>query len=87
MSARYVTVNFSGREVADDSPYAYGKKAVEIMCDGCGHTGKESDDSTWDCPCRCHDGWKMGNDGGRYRDQLERGLAGRGVDSGGEDRV
>lgn len=37
---------------------------------------KEISESIWACPCSCHDSWKLGWNGGRFRNQLESGLAG-----------
>lgn len=86
-----VSINCCGIEVPSDSPYARGKKAVRWMCDSCGCTGRESDEATWSCVCRCHDGWKLGQDGQRYRSEVDSRsslvTSGSGVLSGGSADV
>jgi hypothetical protein len=71
-----VDVNSVGTPVPAGSPYAVAKKAVRWMCDGCGHGDVVSDAGVWQCRCSCHDGWKLGQDGGRFRAQLETDRAG-----------
>lgn len=60
------------------------RRAVEWTCQGCGcrevWDDRRSDNGArttpesciWDCSCRCHDGWKFAQDGGRYRSQMDR---------------
>ena len=69
-------INAMGIKVPDDSPYSVGKKAFEWECDGCKCRGDASDTRVWNCACSCHDGWKFGQDGGRFREQVANGLAG-----------
>jgi len=71
-----VDVNTLGNPVPAGSPYSVGTKAVKWMCDGCHHGGHTPDATCWNCRCSCHDGWKLGQDGGRFRAQASTGRAG-----------
>lgn len=83
MSVTTVPVNVIGAEVSEKSPYAFGRKAVAWKCDGCGCGEGCSDACVWNCSCSCHDGWKMVQDGGRFRAQISSSAAGIDLRSGG----